>query len=73
MKFKVKGLNFTTIAYFQRNFRYCIKQNKDDAKCLQEGLSAIVPNAKNAKNGASIRKTPRISVTANFQGEETLR
>lgn len=45
VKSKVKGLNPTIIAYFQRCFTYSIKQNVGQPSSLLEGLSSIVPHA----------------------------
>ena len=44
-KAKVKSLTPKVIAYIQKCFTYCIKQNKGNPSSLLEGLSSIVPHA----------------------------
>lgn len=44
-KNKVEGLTSTVIAYIQKCFTYCIKQNKNDPTSLLDVLSSIVPHA----------------------------
>lgn len=44
-KSKVKGLTAPVIAYIQKCFKYCLRQNKGNPSSLKSALSQIVPHA----------------------------